>query len=83
MGGDPGRGQRDALPGRGAPKTGSPGPAHPDFYLHGRACLMRVGGGGGGELMRELHSRAGYLTFHWSSQLIIAWPAQAWTTRLP
>lgn len=44
MGGDPGRGQRDVLPGRGAPKTGSPGPAHPDFYLHGRACLMRVGG---------------------------------------
>lgn len=77
-----GRGQKSMLPYGGPPKIGSPLPARPDFYLYCRACLMRGGGLVIGR-QQELHSRAGYLTFQRSSQLIIALPAQAWTTRLP
>lgn len=60
------------LPYGGAPKIGSPVPAHPDFYLDCRACLMM------GVIcsQQELHSRAKYLTFQRSSQLITALPSQ-------
>lgn len=35
-----GRGWRNVLPG-GLPKAGPPGPAHPDLYRRGRACLWQ------------------------------------------
>ena len=48
-----------------------PVPADSDFYLHCGAYLMV----GGICSQQELHSRAGYLTFQRSSQLIIALPS--------
>lgn len=44
MEGDPERGKKNVWPYGQSPKIGSPEPAHPDFYLYRRACLM--GGGG-------------------------------------
>lgn len=44
MEGDPERGKKNVWPYGQSPKIGSPEPAHPDFYLYRRACLM-VGGG--------------------------------------
>ena len=46
-------------------------PDDPDFYLHYGAYLMV----GGICSRQELHSRAGYLTFQRSSQLITALPS--------
>lgn len=71
MEGDPERGQNTMLSYGGAPRIGSLVPAHPDFYLYCRACLMM------GVIcsQQELHSRAKYLTFQSSSQLIIALPS--------